>query len=119
MTKLPPALADRLFLAALDARRLPRPEREFRFAKPRLWRFDWAWLDRKVALEVEGGFYGRGKPCPVCGRRKVAGHTSIQRLLTDSEKYNEAAARGWRVIRCTPDTLMALLTLNLLERVLR
>ena len=75
---------------------------EFRFHRERKFRFDWAWPDRLVALEIEGGVYGRGKPCPTCGRRAVAGHSSIERLKTDMSKYNLAALAGWRVLRVTP-----------------
>jgi len=88
-------------LAGLPAGAVP----EFKFHRHRAWRFDYAWPDRLVALEVEGGIYGRGKKCPTCGRRSVAGHSSIQRLKTDMEKYNAAALAGWRVLRVTPQQL--------------
>ena len=76
---------------------------EYQFDGTRKWRFDWAWPAQWVALEIEGGIYGHGKKCPACGRRAVAGHTSIQRLKTDMEKYNAAVILGWRLIRVTPD----------------
>jgi len=78
---------------------------EFRFHKRRRWRFDYAWPRWRIALEVEGGIYGRGKQCPACGRRAVAGHTSIERLKTDMEKYNAAVIGGWRILRVTPQQL--------------
>ena len=78
---------------------------EYRFHARRRWRFDYAWPGPMLALEVEGGIYGRGKKCPACGRRAVAGHTSIERLTTDMEKYNAAALAGWRVLRVTPGQL--------------
>ncbi len=34
---------------------LPKPAREYRFHRERRWRFDFAWPDYKVAVEVEGG----------------------------------------------------------------
>jgi len=34
---------------------LPEPEREYRFHPRRKWRFDAAWPDAKLAVEVEGG----------------------------------------------------------------
>ncbi len=68
----------------------------------RRWRFDYAWPDKMVALEIEGGFFGKGKPCEKCGRREVAGHSSIQRIKSDMTKYNVAAAAGWKVFRCLP-----------------
>lgn len=74
---------------------------EYRFCK-RQFRMDFAWPEHKVYLEINGGLFGIGKPCPVCGRRRVAGHSSIQRLLKDMEKINLASAMGWRPVFCTP-----------------
>lgn len=92
----------KMLLAWLALMRIPTPEPEYRFSPERKWRVDWAWPDARVALEVEGGLFGIGKPCPVCKQRKVAGHTSIERLLTDQEKYNALAALGWRLLRIRP-----------------
>lgn len=75
---------------------------EYRFHPTRKFRFDWAWPAAKVAMEIEGGIYGRGKKCKTCGRRGVAGHTSVERLKTDMEKYTSAAILGWRLLRVTP-----------------
>jgi hypothetical protein len=75
---------------------------EFRFHRQRKFCFDWAWPARLVALEIEGGLFGRGKRCPTCGRRAVAGHSSIERIKTDMEKYNLASLAGWRILRATP-----------------
>jgi hypothetical protein len=68
-----------------------RPAREFRFSPPRLWRFDMAWPDERVALEVDGGQYVFG------GGR----HNSD----ADRDKMNSAAALGWRVLRVSPSML--------------
>ena len=75
--------------AALTIRALalPEPEREYRFMPPRRYRFDFAWPDALVALEVEGGIYNGGR------------HTTAAGFTGDCEKYTEAALRGWRVIR--------------------
>ena len=72
---------------------LPEPELEYLFApvvdgKPiRRWRFDLAWPDRLIALEIEGGFFRRG------GR-----HGGQPSAIEDLEKRNAAAALGWRVL---------------------
>ena len=85
---------------------LPRPEREYRFAEPRRFAFDLAWPEPYyVALEIEGGVFGKGKPCPLCNARPVAGHRSIDRFLRDMEKYNLAASMGWCIIRVLPEQL--------------
>jgi hypothetical protein len=72
--------------------RLPKPEREHHFAKAdgRRWRFDFAWPERKVACEVEGGVFVGGY------HNRGVGYT------LNCEKYNEAAVRGWLVLRVTP-----------------
>ena len=64
---------------------------EHAFAAPeRKWRFDWAHVAKKLAIEVEGvTYYGNG-----LGR-----HQSAKGIEADMEKYNSAIMRGWRVLR--------------------
>lgn len=65
--------------------------REHRFARQlgREWRFDFAWPDRKLALEFEGlVFYGAG------GR-----HQRAVGYEADLEKYNTALLLDWKVLR--------------------
>jgi len=62
---------------------------EHRFHPVRRWRFDYAWPDRMIAFEVEGGIYKGGR------------HTSIKGYEGDCEKYSEAAILGWTVIRAS------------------
>lgn len=69
---------------------LPVPELEYRFAPPRRWRFDYAWPVQKVALEIQGGIFTRGR------------HTQGAALLKEYEKLNAAAVGGWRVLFITP-----------------
>jgi len=73
---------------------------------PRKWRFDFACVTRKVALEVEGGIF----------MRSGGGHRSVTGSLRDIEKYNAATALGWRIIRCQPGRETAAETINLLSR---
>ena len=74
---------------------VPVPTPEYVFAAPRRWRFDFAWRRQKLALEVEGGIW-------IAGR-----HSRGKGMLADMTKYNAAAIRGWRVLRCTPSTLIS------------
>jgi very-short-patch-repair endonuclease len=74
------------------------PVSEYRFCE-RLWRFDFVWLDAKVAVECEGGTWKQTKT----GRS--AGHAHPARFEKDCEKYNRATADGWRVFRCTAGML--------------
>lgn len=64
---------------------------EHRFHPTRRWRFDLAWPDRKLAVEVDGGQWMAG------GGR----HNSD----ADREKLNAAAIAGWRVLRYSPRQL--------------
>lgn len=82
------------FLLALRSQHLPEPTPEFRFIDRRLFRFDYAWPEAKVAVEIEGqGPSGLGR------------HQRPQGFERDLEKYNFAAAVGWRVLRFTPAML--------------
>jgi very-short-patch-repair endonuclease len=60
----------------------PEYETEYRFHPTRKWRFDIAWPERKIALEIEG-----------------KGHAKFNRYSKDIEKYNAAAELDWRVFR--------------------
>lgn len=99
-------LARETFFAALDRAKLPRPVTEHRFDAERQWRFDYAWPDDRVALEVEGGAFVRGR------------HTSGAGFRADLAKYNAALAQGWRVVRVLPEQLATLPTIQVLACVL-
>jgi hypothetical protein len=89
---------------------IPEPVREFKFAKAltpsRQWRFDYAWVDAKVALEVEGGVWIEGR------------HSRGKGMIEDMQKYNTATLNGWRVLRVTPDKLTDVSTLRMIGAVL-
>jgi very-short-patch-repair endonuclease len=67
--------------------KLPTPVLEHRFHPERKWRFDLAWPDRKLAVEVEGGVYANGR------------HNRGKGYENDAVKYNQAQLLGWRVLR--------------------
>jgi very-short-patch-repair endonuclease len=102
--KLGPAGVIRFFVAA----GLPAPETEWRFAPPRRWRFDYAWVEHKVALEVDGGVWLKSP-----GR-----HTRGSGWVKDTEKLNTAASMGWRMMRCTPDQITTQTTLDFIRQAL-
>ena len=85
---------------------LPDPVPEHRVLATRRFRFDFAWPEQKVALEVEGGFFGSGRRCPACRQLPRSGHSSVRRLKDDADKYSWAAATGWTIIRRWPDALL-------------
>jgi very-short-patch-repair endonuclease len=69
---------------------LPSPAREYRFHPRRRWRFDFAWPRHKIAVEVDGGIYNRGR------------HVRGSGFERDAEKRNAAVMAGWRVLHFTP-----------------
>jgi very-short-patch-repair endonuclease len=66
---------------------LPQPEREHRFHPIRRWRFDFAYVAQKLAIEVQGGSFVKG------------GHNRAGHQASDCEKFNEAQLLGWRVLQ--------------------
>ena len=86
---------------------LPRPVTEYRFHVTRLWRFDWAWPEEKVALEVEGGAWTRGR------------HTRGKGFVNDIEKYNYGALEGWLILRCVPSELYTYATLDMIKAAIK
>jgi hypothetical protein len=76
---------------------LPQWVRELRFAKDigRQWRFDFAFRDYWLAVELEGLVPQRlGGQLVVTGR-----HGTVAGIIGDMEKYNTAALLGWTVLR--------------------
>lgn len=69
--------------------------REFPFYPGRKFKFDWAILELKVAIEYEG-IFGGGK----------SGHTTHSGYNKDTFKYNAAAEMGWKVFRYTAKTYL-------------
>jgi len=89
VTKIPRRLSEieEEFALACRAIGLPAPEREYRFHRPRRFRFDFAWPALLIAVECEGGVWSQGR------------HVRGTGFLADCEKYNLAARDGWRVFR--------------------
>lgn len=82
---------------ALQLRHLgvPEPEREHMFAKElgRRWRFDFAWPDAMLAVELQGGVWSRGR------------HSRGAGYIADCEKANAATMLGWRLLRFTRESV--------------
>jgi very-short-patch-repair endonuclease len=90
---------------------LPQPVAEFMFAKAigRKWRFDFAWPEKMVALEIDGGTF-----IPGGGR-----HSRGPALRQEMEKFAEAAIMGWRVIRCLPEHVTKGVAVQWVERAIK
>lgn len=87
---------------------LPTPISEYTFHPLRKWRFDFAFVDAKIALEIEGGAFLKD------GGR----HTRGAGFRNDLEKYAEAAILGYRVIRVLPEQVENGQALTWIERAL-
>jgi very-short-patch-repair endonuclease len=84
-------------------------ELEYRFdgsEAKRRWRFDFAWPEPKVAVEIEGGTWAGGR------------HTRGTGFEEDARKYAEALVQGWKVLRVTRKMVEDLSALTYLEQVL-
>lgn len=100
------ALEDKL-AQHIHAWGLPTPEREYRFHSTRGWRFDFAFVGFMVAVEVEG-------ITPTGGR-----HQQVAGFESDAEKYAEAAAAGWVVLRFTGRQVRSAYAVRMIEQVLQ
>lgn len=65
--------------------------KEYKFHPKRKWRFDYAIIDKKIAIEIEGGIWSKGR------------HINPKGFLNDCEKYNEATMLGWQLLRIPTD----------------
>jgi very-short-patch-repair endonuclease len=72
-----------LFHALVAKEGIATPDVEHRFHPQRKWKFDFAWPEIKVAIEVEG----RGR------------HQRPGGFVKDCEKYNTAESMGWHIYR--------------------
>jgi very-short-patch-repair endonuclease len=102
-------------LLLMRAENLPEPKSQYRFYRGRRWAFDFAWPQKKVAVEVEGGTWGNPVTCHACGKtvrrqtkkgrwytvREGGRHNTGKGFESDVEKYTMAALLGWRVVRVT------------------
>jgi very-short-patch-repair endonuclease len=70
--------------------KLPMPVAEYKFHPTRKWRLDYAFPEQKLAIEIEGGVWTRGR------------HNRGSGFLRDMEKYNCLTQLGWHLLRFTP-----------------
>ena len=77
----------------------PELTEEHKFHPDRKWRFDFADLDTKTAIEIEGGIWNQSR------------HTRPAGFIKDCEKYNTGTMLGSRIFRL-PGVLINLETLE-------
>lgn len=79
----------------LKSARLPLPQREYVFHPTRKWRLDFAWPERLIGVEVDGGTYQRGAHSRHWGQKR------------DAQKQNAAMLQGWALFRFTSDMIQS------------
>lgn len=79
-------------------------EQEYKFHPERKWRADFLITGKKILVEVEGGIWSGGR------------HTRGKGYLGDMEKYNEAAAMGYTVLRFSTEQVKSGLALKKIEQ---
>nr|WP_312324537.1 DUF559 domain-containing protein [Acinetobacter oleivorans] len=79
-------------------------EQEYKFHPIRKWRADFFITGTKILVEVEGGIWSGGR------------HTRGKGYLGDMEKYNEAAAMGYKVLRFSTEQVKSGLALKKIEQ---
>jgi very-short-patch-repair endonuclease len=84
--------------------------REFRFHKTRRWRWDFAFVKERIAIEINGGIASA-----------KSGHRSMTGVLRDYEKINASMLEipPWRVLQVTPAQVKSGEALNLIELMLK
>jgi hypothetical protein len=70
----------------LERHGIPLGEGQHRFVPGRLYRFDRAWPEQRVAVEIQGGLWVNGA------------HSRGSGVERDCVKLSIAAAMGWRVL---------------------
>jgi very-short-patch-repair endonuclease len=56
-----------------------------------MWRVDFAFVEQRLAVEIEGGIYRGG------------GHTTVNGIRRDIAKANQLMFDGWRLLRVHGD----------------
>ena len=97
---------EQLFIDQLMWDQLDIPKAEYRFLKKRRFRFDFAWPDRMMAVEIEGGVWSGGR------------HTRGKGYTRDLEKYNLATLHGWKVYRFTTQDVTSGTAISFMKNIL-
>jgi very-short-patch-repair endonuclease len=79
-----------LFLILCNKMEISGITKEFKFHPTRRWRIDYAIPEIKLAIELEGGAYIRGR------------HVRPTGFVNDMEKYNALSELGWVLLRYQP-----------------
>jgi len=75
----------------IKAKKLPEPKRNYKFASDRNYASDFAYLEIRLLIEVEGGTWMNGR------------HNRPEGYEEDCKKYNLANLLGWTILRYTSE----------------
>ncbi len=124
---------EEILAAQMELIGLPEPVREYRFAsihvglgvgiRERLregglkdWRFDFAWPELMLAVEVEGiTSFGRNKN----GSMRLGRHQTGKGMEEDLRKYDKAINLGWNVYRCSGAMIKDGVAFNTIEKLIK
>ena len=98
-----PSKLEKKFALLWRAANGPKLVTEFKFCPTRRWRADFASIEKKVLIEIEGGIFGGGR------------HNRGLGFSKDCEKYLWAETNNWHVLRLTYPQL----TLETIEQIVR
>ena len=68
-------------------------QKEYKFHTQRRWRIDYCFVEQKLAIEIEGGIWIKGR------------HTRASGFMKDIEKYNEIILAGYDLLRFATEKL--------------
>ena len=98
---------EELFAFQATAAGLPAFEREVCVIPGRKFRFDFAFIEQKLLVEIQGGTYNGGA------------HGRGVGINRDYEKGNLAVMHGWRVLQFDTKQVKSGEALNVTEKILR
>lgn len=98
--------AEDMLAFQIKAAGLPDPVRQHFYAPPRKLRADFAWPERRLLVEVQGGVFNR------------KAHGSITGVLADIDRLNAATIAGWHMLRFVPDQVKNGSALAVIESVI-
>lgn len=108
----------RIFATQCQNVGLPTPERELRFAKAAMgkqWRFDFAWRQYMLAVELQGVVVRR-----IGGKVYTMGaHADVKGMRSDHAKLNAAILLGWSVLQFVQDEVKPKRAIEMTVRVLQ
>lgn len=97
-----------MFLVQLKSLGVAPAVQQYRFCPDRKFQADFAWPDKKILVELEGGIWRRGG----------GAHSHPSNILRDIEKQTLAAYHGFRVFRFEENSIKSWSAARMMAEVL-